>query len=270
MAGIRVLSATPLLFLLAWRIDHVRPKLSDLSTLALLGFLGVFVNQVLFIIGLQHTTATNAGILMPSIPVFTVALAALFRVERIRPWQAVGIAIAVAGAVYMLNPLNFSLEKGKVLGNVLILINCVSYAGYMVVQRPILRRLPPLTVTAWSFLFGGLGVVFVSLPSLGKIPFSTTPTAVWWGMLFIVLFPTTLNYALNTWAVGRSSPAMAAVYITMQPVAAASLGAIFLGENVGRREAAGFALIIAGLALVSREMKRFKDMQMARENHGKA
>ena len=51
----------------------MRPQLrATCRILALLGFLGVFANQLLFIHGLEHTTATNASILMPSIPVFAV------------------------------------------------------------------------------------------------------------------------------------------------------------------------------------------------------
>ena len=256
VAGIRVIGATPLLFLMAWWLERALPTLRDLPTLAVLGLLGVFLNQILFIIGLQYTTATNAGILMPSIPVFTAAIAALFGVERLDKGQAVGIALAVAGAMVMLNPFGFAMTRSTMFGNLLIILNCLSYAGYLVLQRPILRRLPPLTVTAWSFLFGGLGVVAVSFSSLLNLSITAVPALVWWGLLYIVLIPTALNYALNTWAVGRSSPSLAAAYIPLQPVAAGLLAALFLGESAGWREAMGFVLIVAGLFLVSRGMNR--------------
>ena len=77
LGGMRVLLAAPLLLLMAWLLDRARPTRRDLPYLALLGFLGVFLNQLLFIVGLKYTTATNAGIIMPSIPVFTVAIGAL-------------------------------------------------------------------------------------------------------------------------------------------------------------------------------------------------
>ena len=268
LAAMRVLCATPLLFLLAWKVDGVLPKRRDLPLLAMLGMLGIFFNQVLFILGLQYTSATNAGILMPSIPVFTVAIGAVFGVQRVKKLQIAGIALAVGGALYMLNPLNFSLEQGKVFGNILITINCVSYSGYLVTQRPALKRLPPLTITAWAFLFGSIGIGILGVPRILATDFSALPSLVWWGILYIVLFPTTISYALNTWAVSRSSPALAAVYTTLQPVTAATFGAIFLGESSGRRELAGFVLIISGLFLVSQEMRRRKEQKSNRENHG--
>ena len=70
VASLRILVSTPLLFAVAAIFERRLPRLRDLPYLALLGLLGVFTNQLLFIIGLQKTTATNASILMPSIPIF--------------------------------------------------------------------------------------------------------------------------------------------------------------------------------------------------------
>ncbi len=69
-----------------------------------------------------------------------------------------------------------------------------------------------------------------------------------WGLV-----PTVINYALATWAIKRSSPALVAAYITLQPVAAGVLAMIFLGERAGLRELAGFVLIVLGLYTVSRQ-----------------
>ena len=69
----RITVSAPLLLLLARCVDNTWPSLRDHAYLALLGFLGVYANQVLFILGLKQTTATNAAILMPSIPVFAAA-----------------------------------------------------------------------------------------------------------------------------------------------------------------------------------------------------
>jgi len=252
LAGIRVLVATPLLLLIAWRIDRVIPSVRDFPYLALLGGLGVFVNQLLFVIGLEYTTAINAAILMPSIPVFAVALAVLGGVEKIGPMKLLGVFLAVAGALVMLNLAQFSLSEDTIFGNVLILINCISYAAFLVLQKPLLKRLPPLTVIAWAFLFGGTAVFLVSIPYLPVLKSATLPGAVYLGILYIVLLPTTINYALNTWAINRSSPSLVATYITLQPLAGGILAVIFLKESAGWKEVWGFLLIVAGLITVSR------------------
>lgn len=251
LAGLRVLVATPLLLLLAWQHDRILPSRRELPWLALLGLLGVFTNQLLFILGLRLTTATSAALLMPSIPVFAAAVAILGRVERASAGRAFGIALSVIGALVMLDPSGFRIADSALAGDLLVLANCMSYATFLVVMRPVLRRLPVATVIAWSFLFGGVGVTAVSWPYLRGLDVAAVPTAVWLGVAYIVLIPTTLNYLINTWAVARSTPSLVAVYTTLQPLAAGLLAALFLAERPGWPQLAGGLLIAAGLWRVS-------------------
>ena len=252
LAGFRVLCAAPALLLLAWLVDRTLPRLRDLPDLALLGILGIFFNQVLFILGLNYTTATNAAIFMPSIPVFAAGAAILLGVEKLSLQRIFGIGLAVAGALVMLDVSDFSLKPGPFFGNLLILVNCCSYSLFLVLQRPILNRIPPLTVVAWAFLFGGIGVAAVSAPSLARVQPSAVPTLVWVGIVYVILFPTILSYTANTWAIRHSTPTLSATFTTLQPVITATLATLFLGEIAGWRQGAGFLLIVAGLVAVSR------------------
>jgi drug/metabolite transporter (DMT)-like permease len=255
LAGLRVGFATPILLWLAWRRDRFIPERRDLPMLALLGGLGVFANQILFINGLRYTTATNAAILMPSLPVFAAGAAALMGIERIGRRRLVGIALSVAGALVLVNPLRFSADRGMAIGNLMILVNCLCYALFLVFQRPLLQRIPWRTLIAWSFLFGGGAVLLVSVPALSRLEPAEVPTGVWWGVAYIVLLATVFAYAANTWAVRRSSPALVAAYGTLQPVVTAVLATTFLGERFGWAEGIGFVLIVAGLWQVSSARK---------------
>ncbi len=247
LASLRALLATPLLLWMAWRHDRMLPSRRELPTLALLGILGVFLNQVLFIVGLDYTTATNAAILMPSIPVFAIAAAALLRIERIGARQLVGVALTVTGCLALLDPTRFTVARETAIGNLLILLNCLSYALFLVLQRPILHRLPWRTVIAWSFVFGSAAILAVGLVPLASLEPGTVPLGAWAGLGFVVLFPTFLGYALSTWAVRRSSPSLVAIYTTVQPLVAAVAAVGFLGEAIGLAEVIGFLLISAGV-----------------------
>lgn len=252
LAGIRALAAAPLLFAFAWHVERVVPARRDLPLLALLGALGVLGNQVCYILGLQRTTASNAGILVLSVPVFAIAAAAALGVERLDRRRLAGVALAIGGALVLLGPRGFSGDSRALLGDLLILGNSAAYATYLVLQRPLLHRLPPLTLGAWTFVFGGGAIVIVSAPALLRLHAAAIPAAAWWGLAYIVVLPTAVNYVLNSWALRRSSPALVAAYTTLQPVAAALLAVVFLGETPGIRELAGFALIASGLATISR------------------
>ncbi len=256
LAGIRVLVATPVRMLMAWRRDRCLPERRDLLALAGLGVLGVFLNQVLFVVGLQYTTATNAAILMASIPVFAVAVAAVLRIEPIGRRRLAGITLAVAGALVVLRPTQLSIGTGVFLGNLLILINCFSYSLFLVLHRPILERVPWRTTIAWSFLFGSLGVLAVSAGDMSRLDPATLSPVAWAGLVYIILMPTIFAYSVNTGAVKRSSAGLTAAYTTAQPLFAAVLASWILGETLGWREALGFLLIAAGLWWVSRSRLR--------------
>jgi len=161
------------------------------------------------------------------------------------------VALAVAGALVLLDPGRLHLGPGVALGNALILTNGLCYATFLVLQRPLLARLPWRTVIAWAFLLGGIFVLCVAAPALVRLPATPVSARTWWGVAYIVLFPTALGYALSTWAVRRSSPALVAAYNTLQPLVACLLAASLLGERFGVPQAVGFALILAGLAQVS-------------------
>lgn len=256
LAALRILIATPILVFLAWRRDRFVPAARDMPVLALLGGLGVFLNQVLFVTGLKHTTATNASILMTSLPVFAVAAAAVLGIERLTVQRAVGILLSVAGALVLVNPFRFSHAPGAALGNALILGNSLCYALFLVLQRPVLARIPWRTVIAWSFLYGGAGVLLAAVPALTTLELSRVSAGTWLGVFYIALFATVFAYAANTWAVRRSSPALVAAYGTLQPLVAVVLAAVILGERFGWAEGAGFALIVAGLWRVTARPSR--------------
>jgi drug/metabolite transporter (DMT)-like permease len=268
LAGLRMSFAMPILVLLSLRRDRSVPPRTEMPRLALLGLLGVCLNQMLFIFGLQRTTAISATILITSIPVFTLLVGALLRFDRIDVRGAIGVAVAVCGALVMLDPSNLTFHGSAFTGNLLIVLNCLSYSFFLVLARPMLTRLSPSTVVAWSFVFGGAFTILASLPSMIAVPYQALPVMTWVGIGYIVIFATVLSYSLNTWAIRQSSPGLVAAYTTLQPVVAALLATIFLGETAGWREAAGFLLIVAGLAVISKKSVRSDDESHPGHNEG--
>jgi drug/metabolite transporter (DMT)-like permease len=259
LAGTRVLIATPLLLLFAWRHDRTIPARSDWPRIALLGLLGIFANQTLFLLGLQFTTATSSAILMPSIPVFTAGAALVLGVERVRGHRLTGIALAAAGALVLLDPTRLETSRHATVGNLLILGNCLCYSFFLVLLRPLFARIPWRTLIAWSFLFGSLATLFVSAPALAAAPWASLRPATIAAVVYIGLVPTAFNFALNTWAVRRSSPAIVAAFTTLQPLLTTGLAAALLGERLRLHQGLGFLLIVAGLVVVSRRTRPLGD-----------
>ena len=77
------------------------PPMRDVAKFALFALLGVVLNQGLFLTGLKYTTATNAVLLIATIPAFTLLLAVLFGHEKARPVKLAGLALSFGGVAVL-------------------------------------------------------------------------------------------------------------------------------------------------------------------------
>jgi drug/metabolite transporter (DMT)-like permease len=248
----RVVGATAVLLLVnaatggGWIRD---PR--HLVRLAVLGLLGIAANQSLFLYGLRHTTAINATILVTTVPVFTVLGSVLTgREPASRPMFA-GVALAGAGAIYLIGPDRFSLAPDVALGNALIVLGMICYAAYFVYSKSVVGRYNPVTVSFYVMLFATLAVLPLGIQSVATMRFTEVSASIWWWVGYIVLFPTILTYLLNIWALQRVSSSMVAGYIYLQPLFAAAVAPLLLdNERITTRTTLAGLTIFAGLGLV--------------------
>ncbi len=129
----------------------------DLVRLAIYAVFGIVLNQLLFLQGLAHSTATHAGVLVAASPAFAYGLAILLRRETLRAQPALGVALAMGGAAWI--ALLRSSDPAKAdtrTGDALLLLNVASYAVYLVLIRDVLQRVDPLRAIAWVFAFGAV------------------------------------------------------------------------------------------------------------------
>lgn len=249
--GIRAAAGALILFGLE-RLIHASPipEPADLARLAMYAVFGVVLNMVLYVWGLDFSTAVNAALLMTLIPVYTYAIAVIAGQERFEPTRALGILVALAGVVVLMDPRRFALTDATVIGNLLIVVNTLSYAIYLVISRPILTRIPPLTTISWIFVFGALMIVPLGWWQAGTEAFLVSQRSALI-LAYIVLGPTVSVYALNLWALRRVRSSTVAVFIYLQPIAGVALAWWILGEAVHLRTFVAAALVFTGVALVT-------------------
>jgi drug/metabolite transporter (DMT)-like permease len=241
-----------LVFLIAWLIgwrERVAPR--DLLSFCLYALTGIVLNQLLFISGLQRTTATNAVVIGATIPVFTVGVAVLLRREQATTGKLIGLAVAFAGALLVVGADHF--DASRLAGNLLIVGNSLSFSIYLVISRKLLARYRTMTVVTFTFLFGALGV----LPFGARDLFAAIPhlsTATWTALVYIVVFPSVGTYFLNAFALKRAPSSLVAIYIYLQPLVGAILAAWLLDERPTAGTFTGALLIAAGIWLTSHEV----------------
>jgi len=208
------------------------------------GRLGIALNQTLFLVGLRMTSPANAALLSVTIPVFTAVIAVALGHERPSWRLGIGLATSIAGVVWLTGV--GSVDRGALV----ILANCVSYSLYIVLSRATIQRLGTLTVVTWIFTWGALLSAPLGMPALvaGAPSWSIRS----WGLLaYIVAMPTIVAYLCNAWALERSSPTLVSIYIYVQPVLAAVLAWLQLGNTVSERLALAAVVTAAGVTIVA-------------------
>jgi drug/metabolite transporter (DMT)-like permease len=226
----------------------------DLAVIAVHAFFGITANQLLFIAGLQRSTATNAVVLGATIPVFTVGIALLLKREQATTAKLMGLAVAFIGALTVVGGARFEAGGRVLLGNLLMVLNSLSFSIYLVISRPILARYKTLPVITWTLLFGALGVLpFGAEAFVARAP--TLSTSTWAALFYIAIFPTVGTYFLNAYALRRAPSSLVAIYIYVQPVIGATLAALFLGERPTGFTGLGAALIGLGIYFVNRSAR---------------
>jgi drug/metabolite transporter (DMT)-like permease len=140
--------------------------------------------------------------------------------------------------------------RGLVVGAILITLNSLSYAAYVVFSRDVVRKIGTLQLMAWVFTYGALLFVAVGAAALIETLPVLTPRG--WGLLaYIVAVPTILAYGLNAWALARVTATTVTIFIYLQPIIAALLARLQLGDSISSRAGVAALFILGGVAVTT-------------------
>ena len=252
---LRVTGALFLFVLFYFSLSRERIQKSDLPRFVLCAITGVAANQLLFYEGLNHTTPINAAVIFTSNPILTLLVSALILRERLTPRKITGIVVGAGGAIALivLSRGGVSFDAQTRLGNLYIILNALSYAVYLVLAKPLMKKYKPLTVITVNFCMGWFFVAPFGYNQFTHIHWETFTPFVWGALLFTVLGVTFIAYLFSIFALQRLTPSQVSIYVYVQPVTAGLL-AVLLGKDALTWELIiCSALIFAGVALVIRE-----------------
>jgi drug/metabolite transporter (DMT)-like permease len=226
----------------AWREDRRGFLLS--------GFLGVLLNQVTFLWGLKLTLPAHASLLYALTPTMVLLLAWMQGQERPTARKLAGLAMAFLGvAVLFLDGRRAVLPRGWMLGDLLIVVAMLSWAGYTVVSRPLVLRHGAPRATAITTLAGCVLFLPVGLPGLAGFHPGAVPASAWLGALYLGIISSVVMYLLWFQALSLKEPSRVAIASNLQPILTAGLGWLFLGHTVSPTFGLGAALVIGGVVL---------------------
>ena len=201
------------------KLKSIKIAKTDYARLALCGFFGVCLNQMLFFEGLFRTSEINSSIMMTSNPLIVLILAALLIGEKVTVSKIIGILIGGFGAAMIILSGDRSAEGSSLVGDLLILGNSASYAVYLVLVKPLMKRYNPVVIISWVFLFGACFVIPIGFGQVQEINWNM-PSYIVGSILFVIIGTTFFAYLLNIYGVSKLNASVVSAYIYLQPVMA--------------------------------------------------
>lgn len=132
--------------------------------LILLGLCGITGFNLAFFIGLQTTSALNGALIMAISPVTTILISSIIEKHRVLLPQTVGMLISLIGVILVIShgDINNILKLHFTRGDLIILLGNLAWATYTVGCRRFISDSTPLQTTAFTMLFGTIGIVVFS------------------------------------------------------------------------------------------------------------
>ncbi len=254
-----VLAFAILLPLAAWVLRRSSGMWAHWRRFALLGLLGVGLYNTLQYLALQTSTALNVTLVASSMPLWMLALGALFFDSRVSRQQLIGAALSICGVAVVLTRGDWAelMALRLVVGDVFMLAATFCWALY---SWLLTRRAEPDAIrNDWAaFLLAQvtMGLLWSGMFTAGE--WALTDAHLRWSgtllaaLVFVAIGPAVLAYRCWGLGVQRAGPAVAGFFTNLTPLFAAVMSSTFLGELPKLYHAVAFALILAGIFASSR------------------
>ena len=182
------------------------------------------------------------------IPLFTLITETILFKKRPRPLVWVGAATALAGVWLVVQG---STEGDSLTGLFLMLGACLCWVAYNLLTDRLVTRLPILTVTCYQSLFSVLTLIPLTLTE--TVDWAAIPPSAWlWAAGFLGLICSALCYILYNHSIARLSAETTALFLNLNPIAAALGSVIILKEPMTEWQILGSVIVLLSLLLITR------------------
>jgi drug/metabolite transporter (DMT)-like permease len=247
----RLLVGTAVLGLLLAGRGWVRPTGREWALLVVCGVGWFGIYNVSLNAAEQHLDAGTTAMLVNIGPILIAVFAGLLLGEGFPRWLLAGIAVAFAGVVLI--GLATRSAETELVGVVLCVVAAVTYAGGVVAQKPLLRRLPALQVTFTACAMGAV----CCLPWTGTLldELGSAPAGSIAGIVYLGAVPTALAFSTWAYALSRMDAGKLGVTTYVVPPLVILLGWLLLDEVPPALALVGGAICLAGVGLSRRRTR---------------
>ena len=262
MVTFRVAGGAALFWLssLFTRKEHVPRR--DVLRFAGAAVFGLVCNQCCFTIGLSLTSPINASIVTTSMPIFAMIFSAIILKEPITGKKATGVLMGCSGALILIltSAAATNRVQGDIRGDLLCLGAQFSYAFYLSLFNPLVRRYSVITVSKWMFFWATLLLLPFTGVHVAALPWTQIALTTWLETAYVVIVCTYVCYCLIMVGQKTLRPTVVSIYNYVQPIVSVTVS-VLMGIGV-LKWAQGIAIILVfgGVWLVTKSKSK-RDME---------
>ena len=247
LLGIRFLLAFIIIFAIFFRYIKKAVK-KDPNVIRISMILGAinFLCMASELIGLQYTTSSTCAFIENSAIVIVPVMEA-FLLRRAPSWQIIVCSVLTMGGIALITV--GSGFDGFGLGEFLCVIAALTFAIAIIINGRSSRIHDSFTIGLLTV--GTMGFMAITAALVFESPHLPNTSEQWMMLIMLVLVCTCLGFVLQPVAQSRISIQMAGVMFGLNPLTAAVLGWIFMGEALGTAGVIGGLLIIVGIVGIS-------------------
>lgn len=228
----------------------------EASKIAMFGLLFFVLFPWAFNAALEINPAGRGAVGLATVPIQTLLVAAAFGRERMTVAKLAGVLLAFSGIALAFGAAAFAGSGGTPVGDALMLVGVLCAAVYSVFARETLMRHGPLLVTALGMTCAVIVLVPVMVVRHGAAVAPSFSASGWLAVFFLGTVAGALQFSLFMWALSRLPPTTTVLYLTLNPLAAMTLGIMLLGETLTLELVLGMALVLAGIVVGAGAVRR--------------
>ena len=227
---------------------------------------GLVCNQCCYTLGLSITSPINASIVTTSMPIFAMLLSALILKEPITGKKALGVLMGCSGALILIltSAAAVSDKVGDIRGDLLCLFAQFSFALYLSLFNPLIRRYNVFTINKYMFSWATLMLLPFTFGHVKDVVWGKAiPATSWWEVAYVVCVGTFFGYILTMIGQRTLRPTVVSVYNYVQPIVSVA-ASLLMGIGILKpTHALAVVLVFSGVWLVTKSKSR-ADMEKER------
>ncbi|MBU0926374.1 MAG: DMT family transporter [Spirochaetes bacterium] len=226
-----------------------RPTLAlkDLPRMAGAGLVGVTLYFLGENNGVLLLSASEASIIVGTIPVLTMIADRVLVRTRLTAAQYAGAGLSAVGvSLIVVESLRLSPAP---LGYLYMGLAAVAWVAYAFMTRPLLAKYDSLEVTLWQSLFGAVG--FVPFALFERVEWALVTPVVVVNVLYLGVFCSAIGYLFYIASLNALGAGVSSVFINLIPVVSVAASFVILGERLSPVQLAGGAVAVGGVYMAS-------------------